>query len=593
MPAKTKPSTAPTLTITRVFDATPERLWTFWTDPAKYAKWLNPAPIDLVIHEFDARPRGKVRFDMPQPDGNKNPQTGVFHSLTPFTEIVTGEPDKSFLVRARFEPVGSTQTRLTVEMTGVPAEHHAGATQGWNAGFDKLERHLKAPSVFATRRTYAPLFTVERTFKAPVEKVWAMWTTKAGLEQWYWPEGMVATVKHLDVRPGGGYDIAAEGLPHTSRGTYTEVVHQQRLGILATIDFLQGVEPYDRIDSIEFHPVPGGTRMVFTASRHHDDHWQAMANAGWASSLDKLQRALETPRGKALGTIVGRSVRIERVIKAPPSKVWAAWSTAATLEKWFWPAGKGKVQEFSFKPGGRLVMAHESQPWKGTWEYAEIVPERRIVIRDHWDDGSGHVATGTIEFQPVEGGTRLVVTHGPFPEKGPYKLEDAVGGFVKVADNLAGLLEGAARPQGFTIERTFKAKPEKVWHMWTTKAGIEAWWVPSARAMGYDMRVLAMDVRVGGKYAFEMKNAEHTLVNQGVYVEVKPHTRLAYVWHFDIFLGPDEKAYDVPITIELQAVPGGTKMTFIQGPLATAEHTEGSRQGVLQNLGHLAKALGE
>ena len=64
-----KPSGAPTpLVFERTFDATPERLWTFWTDPKKYAKWLNPAGMDLVIHEFDIRVGGKVRFDMPQPD---------------------------------------------------------------------------------------------------------------------------------------------------------------------------------------------------------------------------------------------------------------------------------------------------------------------------------------------------------------------------------------------------------------------------------------------------------------------------------------------------------------------------------------------
>src|SRR5437870_2563259 len=61
------------LVITRVFDATPEVLWSHWTDPAKFAKWFNPAPgLDLVVHEYDVRPGGRVRFDMPQPDGNRN-----------------------------------------------------------------------------------------------------------------------------------------------------------------------------------------------------------------------------------------------------------------------------------------------------------------------------------------------------------------------------------------------------------------------------------------------------------------------------------------------------------------------------------------
>ena len=106
------PTAAPTLTVERVFNATPEKLWQYWTDPAKYAKWLNPAPgMDLVIHEWEPRAGGKVRFDMPQPDGSKNPQEGVFHELKPHERIVSGAPDKSFLITVTFQV-------LTEKMTG-------------------------------------------------------------------------------------------------------------------------------------------------------------------------------------------------------------------------------------------------------------------------------------------------------------------------------------------------------------------------------------------------------------------------------------------------------------------------------------------
>lgn len=71
----------PILKLRRTFDAIPERLWSYWADPEKYAKWFNPAPLDLVIHEFDLRPGGGIRFDMPQPDGDRNPQGGVFHEI--------------------------------------------------------------------------------------------------------------------------------------------------------------------------------------------------------------------------------------------------------------------------------------------------------------------------------------------------------------------------------------------------------------------------------------------------------------------------------------------------------------------------------
>jgi uncharacterized protein YndB with AHSA1/START domain len=136
--AQSSIAAAPKLRLERAFEATPNELWAAWTDPVQYAEWFNPAPgMGLVIHEFDVRPGGRVRFDMPQPDGNKNPQEGVFISLDPPRELVTGSPDKSFLVKVNFYPEGA-RTRMVVEVTGVPPQYHAMATVGWNAGFDKL-----------------------------------------------------------------------------------------------------------------------------------------------------------------------------------------------------------------------------------------------------------------------------------------------------------------------------------------------------------------------------------------------------------------------------------------------------------------------
>jgi len=448
---QSSPKTAPaTLTIERTFNATPERLWAFWTEPKKYAKWLNPAPMDLVIHEFDVRVGGKIRFDMPQPDGNKNPQEGVFHKLAPFTEIVSGAPDKSFLIRAQFIPVTATSTRLRVDITGVPPEYHAMATTGWNAGLDKLEREL-----------------------------------------------------------------------------------------------------------------------------------------GSASSSRSAARAT-----------ADRYVEMERFYKAAPEKVYAAWTTPAMLEKFFWPVGEGKLKEFSLKPGGRLVMGHATQPWTATWAYKEIVPNKKLVFSDLWDDGSGHVATGSMEFIAERGGTLVRVRHGPFPTTGPYQPEAALGGFSMVGDRLAELLEVPGPGEGFVLVRHFNAPPEKVWAMWTTPGGLDKWWKLSAKDMGFEFKVVKLDVRVGGAYDLMMKSAaQGELHNHGVYTEVVANKRLAQRWDFDIFLGPDEKPYPITIGIDFEAEPTmepgkmGTKMTFRQGPMAKPGFTEGSRQGVIANFAKLEKAL--
>ncbi len=97
---------------------------------------------------------------------------------------------------------------------------------------------------------------------------------------------------HLDVRPGGSYDIAAVGLPHTSRGVYTEVLENRRLGSRAMIDFVPDTAPYERVDLVEFETVRDGTRMVFTFTKMHNDMWHELATKGWNGSLDKLAKVL-------------------------------------------------------------------------------------------------------------------------------------------------------------------------------------------------------------------------------------------------------------------------------------------------------------
>lgn len=121
------------------FTATAKELWDAWTDPVQFSKWFNPAPgYDLIIHEYDVRIGGRIKFDMPQPSGEVNTQEGVFLVLKPYTELVTSSPDKTFVIKATFEEQG-IKTKMTVEITGIPTEYHAGAIQGWNAGLFKLE----------------------------------------------------------------------------------------------------------------------------------------------------------------------------------------------------------------------------------------------------------------------------------------------------------------------------------------------------------------------------------------------------------------------------------------------------------------------
>ena len=53
--------------------------------------------------------------------------------------------------------------------------------------------------------------TVQRTFEAPLSKVWAAWTEKELLEKWWAPQPWKAVSKSFDFREGGQWHYYMEG----------------------------------------------------------------------------------------------------------------------------------------------------------------------------------------------------------------------------------------------------------------------------------------------------------------------------------------------------------------------------------------------
>jgi uncharacterized protein YndB with AHSA1/START domain len=152
-----------------------------------------------------------------------------------------------------------------------------------------------------------PTVTIERVFKAPLEKVWNMWTTREGLEKWWSPEGMTSLVRQLDLRVGGSFEIvmtavrkdvidhvnaSGVGESNVMKGRYAQLVTHQRLAYTNFVDFIPGVKPYEATTVVEFSPLPGGTRLVVINEAMHDDQWTKLATMGWESQLNKLTAAL-------------------------------------------------------------------------------------------------------------------------------------------------------------------------------------------------------------------------------------------------------------------------------------------------------------
>lgn len=440
-----------------------------------------------------------------------------------------------------------------------------------------------------------PRLTLERTFDATPERLWTYWTDPKLYAKWIYPGATDVAMHEFDVRVGGkvrfdmlldhGDDMPNEGVFH----------------VLDKPRHLQTGSPDKSfLIDVTFEPVgPKRTRMTVAIDGVPAD-WQEQARQGWSACFEKLQRQLDAPNvpGAGRGKVVERTVHLTRWFRAPPSKVYGAWLDATMLPHFFWPVGTGKVLELDARTGGVIRMGHEQFPdWTATWKLKELVPDRLIRVIDVWPDGSGFEMEGTMEFLPENGGTRMRASFGPFPTTGPFRPEDAMSGSLMAQDRMAELVDTVGPGEGFRLVRHLNAPPEQVFRMWTDKDLLPKWWGASAKQMGFDFRVARLEPRQGGQYDIVMANPEHgELHNHGEYLAFEPGRRLRYRWDFDIFLGPGEKPYPIVVDILFEAVPTwdgktGTRMTFVQGPMAKPEFTEGSRQGVIQNLGHLEKAL--
>jgi uncharacterized protein YndB with AHSA1/START domain len=148
---------------------------------------------------------------------------------------------------------------------------------------------------------------LERTYRARVDELWKLWTTKEGFESWWGPEGFRVEVHTLEARVGGvlHYDMIADapemiaamkqmGRPasHAARARFTELRPLERVALTSLIDFLPGVNPYESTIAVDFFPSGESVRMVVTLDPMHDEQFTRMSTLGFTSQLTKLDKRL-------------------------------------------------------------------------------------------------------------------------------------------------------------------------------------------------------------------------------------------------------------------------------------------------------------
>ena len=121
------------------------------------------------------------------------------------------------------------------------------------------------------------------------------------------------------------------------------------------------------------------------------------------------------------------TVRLHRVFRAPPERVYRAFLDPDAMVKWLPPHGvTGKVHHVDARVGGSYRMSFTNLGRGGSHtfggEYLELVPNERIVHTDRFDDPNlpGEMRT-TILLGKVFCGTELSVVQEGIPAPVPVE----------------------------------------------------------------------------------------------------------------------------------------------------------------------------
>ncbi len=141
----------------------------------------------------------------------------------------------------------------------------------------------------------SPELTIEREFDAPIERVFAAWTTSEGLRAWIGPEGVSAPNASCDARVGGQFCVpmlGPDGSINTARGTYHVVDAPNLLVFTWQWDQADGSEGREMLITAKFEDRNGRTRLSFHQINFIDDDARDKHNSGWSGSFDCLANHL-------------------------------------------------------------------------------------------------------------------------------------------------------------------------------------------------------------------------------------------------------------------------------------------------------------
>jgi uncharacterized protein YndB with AHSA1/START domain len=145
------------LVLTRIVDASPDKLYRCWIEPELLKQWFAPKPYSTPRAALDVRPGGSNLVVMMGPDGVEMPNAGVYLEVVPNRKLVITDAfseawvpsEKPFMtVILTFEDQGDGRTRYTAlvrhwSLDDRKAHEEMGFHEGWGICADQLAELAK------------------------------------------------------------------------------------------------------------------------------------------------------------------------------------------------------------------------------------------------------------------------------------------------------------------------------------------------------------------------------------------------------------------------------------------------------------------
>ncbi len=310
MVAKNKPNE---LYLSRIYNAPVKMVWEAWTDPQQVGKWWGPRGFTITTHSMDIKTGGSWSYTMHGPDKVDYQNKTKYLEVEKYSRMVYdhgGNDDRPplFRVTVQFTEVAG-KTRMEMTMAFATPEvakeskkfiKKAGGESTW----DRLAEYLSDED----------RFFINRSFDAPLDTMFDMWTDPRHFSKWLPPATMSMKFIRADLKPGGSsfYEMNGEdGMKMYGVVKYIEITKPNRL--VYTQQFTDENEKLARHPMSPTWPAtmlttvtlteedPNRTRVTVQWEVHGDatqaerDTFHAAKagmTQGWTGSFDKLDETL-------------------------------------------------------------------------------------------------------------------------------------------------------------------------------------------------------------------------------------------------------------------------------------------------------------